>query len=232
VSIFLGKPSKLTLRAYYDREWTEPAGTFTATYNPDSVRLGYQTDLLSDVFINTARRSNRYVQSEASTLTLDLLFDARMPGNRTPVETQIRQLLKFCNGVSPSKQSSLYLKVYWGLMTWGEEDCFAGRMSAMSINYTLFERDATPLRATATIQLTADSSWSRQQKKEQLLAPESAVVSVPDKATLPGIVKGIAGALAKAPDYQKLARDNDLDSIDAIKPGQTLKVLNAGGSEA
>ncbi|APR40106.1 MULTISPECIES: CIS tube protein [unclassified Paraburkholderia] len=223
----LGRTGKLTLIAYGDRELTQLVGSLAVMYNPDSIGLSYQTEFVPDVFINTTRQSNRYVQTKPGSLSLELLFDARMPGNRKPIDAQLGLLRGLCYNVDPAHSEPRYLQVKWGRMGWNGHGYFAGRMSSLSIRYTLFERDATPLRATATLELVADGSLTLQSAKEQLLSPGEAVVTVPDATPLPSIATSAAGSLAKAPDYLEVAAENDLDSLDAIEPGQQLQVSSA-----
>ncbi|MFM0742103.1 hypothetical protein PQQ51_33160 [Paraburkholderia xenovorans] len=218
------KPTKMTLTAYSDREMTQQSGNMSVMYNPDSVSLDYHTDYIPDAFINTTRQSNRYVQTRPGNLSLELLFDARMPGNRVPINVQLAGLRELCYNVDPANSEPHYLQVKWGKMRWSGKGYFAGRMSSLSVRYTLFERDATPLRATATLVITADGSLTLQGAEEQLKSPAAAVVNVPDVTSLSQIAKSAGSGLAGGTDYLALAAENSLDSLDAISPGQTLQV--------
>ena len=224
MSLLHRKPTKLTLHAYSDREMTHLSGSLSVMYNPDTVSLDYQTDYTPDLFINTTRQSNRYVQTHPGGLTLELLFDAKMPGNRKPIDRQLAHLRSLCYSVDPANSEPRYLQVKWGKMRWSGKGYFSGRMSSLSVRYTLFERDATPLRATATLVLTADGSLTLQGAEEQLKSPAAAVVSVPDVTSLSQIAKTAGTALTGGTDYLEVAAENSLDSLDAIRPGQTLRV--------
>jgi hypothetical protein len=233
MNILQRKPTKLKLTAFSDRELKQPsAPPLTVMYNPDSVSLDYQTDYTPDLFINTTRQSNRYVQTRPGDLRLELLLDAKMPGNNTSINRQITELRELCYNVNPADSQPRFLKVEWGGMKWGGENFFSGRMRSLSVRYTLFERDATPLRATATLVLTADGSLTLQQAKEQLKSPAAAVVNVPDATSLPQIANSAGTALAGGTDYLAVAAENDLDSLDAIKPGQTLQVSARKGGRS
>lgn len=224
MSVFQRKPTKLTLIAYSDREMTQLSGSLSAMYNPDSVSLDYQTDYTPDLFINTTRQSNRYVQTRPGGLTLELLYDAKMPGNIIPIDHQLARLRSLCYSVDPADSQPRYLQVKWGRMWWAGKGNFSGRMSSLAVRYTLFERDGEPLRATATLVLTADGSLSLQEAEEQLKSPAAAVVDVPDATSLPQIARSAGTTLAGGTDYLAVAAENDLDSLDAIQPGQTLQV--------
>ncbi len=232
MSLFQRKPTKMTLYAYSDREMTHLSGSLSVMYNPDSVSLDYHTDYTPDQFINTTRQSNRYVQTRPGGLTLELLFDAKMPHSYVPVDRQLSHLRSLCYNVNPADSEPRYLQVRWGQMRWSGKGYFSGRMSSLSVRYTLFDRDATPLRATATLALVADGSLTLQGAEEQLLSPSKAVVNVPDATSLAHIASAAGTSLAGGADYLQMAADNGLDSLDALVPGQILQVMarNGGGN--
>jgi Contractile injection system tube protein len=224
------KPTKLTIRAYSDREMKTLSGELSAMYNPDSVSLDYSTAYMPDQFVNTSRQSNRYVQTQPGNLTLELLFDARMPGNRRPIDLQLGRLRALCYDVNPARGEPRYLQILWGQMRWNGRGYFSGRMLSLSFRYTLFEPDATPLRATAQLVLAADESLIVQAAQEQLQSPASVVVQVPDATSLPHITSNTVPEIAGKADYLQVAADNKLDCLDAIKPGQALQIsAHSGG---
>lgn len=224
MSLLLHKPSRLMIYAYSNREMTQPAGRLSVMYNPDSISLSYQTEYVPDLFINTTRQSNRYVQTCPGGLSLELLLDSQMPGNHKSIDSQLTDLKMLCYNVSPAQSEPRYLQVKWGKMRWNGRGYFSGRISGLSIRYTLFDRDATPLRATVTLELTADGSLELQGAEEQLLSPESAVVKVPDITSLTSIVDNAGYSLAGKTDYLTVASENNLDALDAIEPGQVLRI--------
>ncbi|MEZ0603991.1 hypothetical protein ACAX43_17805 [Paraburkholderia sp. IW21] len=233
MNVLQRKPTRLTLSAYSDREMTQLRGApLSVMYNPDSVTLDYQTDYMPDHFINTTRQSNRYVQTRPGDLRLELLFDAKMPGGSVSINKQLSVLRELCYNVDPADSQPRFLQVKWGQMKWGGKTYFSGRMRSLSVRYTLFERDATPIRATATLVLTADGSLTLQQAEEQLKSPATAVVNVPDATSLPQIANGAGTALAGGTDYLAVAAENDLDSLDAIKSGQTLQISARKGGRS
>ncbi|AWK41564.1 MULTISPECIES: hypothetical protein [Photorhabdus] len=214
--------SKLTLTAFKDREGKISVGSLQAMYNPDAIQLDYQTHYQQDESVNHTRKSSHYVSSPPAGLSLVLLFDASMPGNNIPVETQLTTLKALC-AVDPSTHVPHFLKIKWGKMRWENKSYFAGRASGLTINYTLFDRDATPLRASATLSLVADESFVIQATEQQLKSPPVTTVSVTDMLTLPLIALGAGASLASGIDYLSLAWQNDLDNLDDFTPGQTLQ---------
>ncbi|WP_129505037.1 hypothetical protein [Aeromonas veronii] len=218
--------SKLTIRGFSDREMSRQVGSVTAMYNPDSLRLNYRSNYSQDDFINSISQTNTYQTSSPGSLYLDLVFDARMPGNKRSVEEQITELHELCYPVNPSTGEPHFLAVSWGKLLIGgvAGRDFNGRCIDFSVNYTLFERDGSPLRATVSLALSADASVILQAAVQNLKSPKVAVISVPDGCYLP-LVSMLGAHLVKGQiDCLVLADENDLDSLHAIEPGQALIV--------
>lgn len=96
------------------------------------------------------------------------------------------------------------------------------------MTYTLFDRDATPLRATVRLGLVADESFVIQQSLKAQSAPDRALVSVPELASLPLLALSASGALAGSVDPLSLAWDNDLDNLDDFQSGDMLRATKGG----
>ncbi|NHB91627.1 hypothetical protein [Photorhabdus cinerea] len=214
--------SKLTLTAFKDRESKVTVGSLQAMYNPDSIQLDYQTHYQPNESVNNANQSNHYVSSQPASLSLILLFDAVMPGNNTSIETQLATLKALC-AVDASTRAPHFLKIKWGKMRWENKGYFACRASGLTISYTLFDRDATPLRASATLSLVADESFVIQATEQSLKSSPITAVSVTDMMSLPLIALNAGASLAGGIDYLSLAWQNDLDNLDDFTPGQTLQ---------
>ncbi|WP_445497745.1 CIS tube protein [Photorhabdus sp. SF281] len=214
--------SKLTLTAFKDREGKILVGSLQVMYNPDAIQLDYQASYKKGEGITNTHQSNHYVSSQPAGLSLDLLFDASMPGNTTPIETQLAILKTLC-AIDAGTKVPHFLKIKWGKMRWENKGYFACRADGLSIHYTLFDRDATPLRATATLSLVADESFVIQTTEQQLRSPPVTAVNVADMLSLPLIALGAGASLVGGIDYLSLAWQNDLDNLDDFTPGQTLQ---------
>lgn len=222
---------KLVIHAYADREMKKIVGSVTAMYNPDTLQQSYKTQYEPRRYINDDKQSNTYRLSSPGGVNLDLVFDARMPGNTRPLGEQLTELNALCCSVNPASGEPNFLKVSWGRMPMGGADGrdFAGRATDMMVNYTLFDRDATPLRASVSLALTADSSLALQDAQQNLKSPPVAVLSVPDESSLPLVAKEGGAVLKGGIDPLSLADENDLDSLNSIEPGQVLKAPASGG---
>ncbi|MGK0602880.1 CIS tube protein [Yokenella regensburgei] len=222
---------KLIIRAYVDREMKKLVGSVTAMYNPETLQQSYKTQYEPNRYINDDKQSNTYRLCSPGGLNLDLIFDARMPGNTNPLEEQLTKLNKLCCSVNDTSGEPNFLKISWGRMSMGGPHGrdFTGRATDMMVSYTLFDRDATPLRALVSLALTTDGSLNKQATKQKLNSPPVAVFSVPDESSLPLVAKEGGATLKGGIDPLSLADKNDLDSLHDIKPGQILKAPASGG---
>lgn len=223
MSLLDRKLAKLKISAYSDRNLKNKIGSIKAMYNPDSLRLSYKTNYSANEFINSTVQSNDYSVTLPEDLELDLIFDARMPGNNKSIEKQLSRLQELCYAIDPSRGEPHFLRVSWGNVRWAGQGYFAGRMRSLSFNYTLFDRDATPLRATANLVLIADRSIELQKSQQRLKSPPVAVLNVPaGGGGLPLIAATASTVLVGGISYLSLAWNNDLDSLHDILPGDTL----------
>ncbi|MGV3344496.1 hypothetical protein ACGVWS_01680 [Enterobacteriaceae bacterium LUAb1] len=220
--------ARLTISAWKDREGKIPAGSMTAMYNPETIQLDYQTRYRTDEAINKVSQSNRFVMAEPVGLNLTLLFDSQMPGNTTPIENQLQKLKALC-AVNAVSESPCFLRITWGKMRWENKGWFAGRATSLSVSYTLFDRDATPLRAVVQLGLVADESFVIQQTEQKQNSPLSTVVNVSDLTSLSQLAITAGTTLVDSVDYLSVAWDNDLDNFDDFQAGSYL-LVNKGGN--
>ncbi|WP_036771175.1 hypothetical protein [Photorhabdus australis] len=218
--------AKLTITGWKERERKHQIGKLEAMYNPETLQLDYQTDYLPDVSNNQVTVSNRYVLSKPAGLTLSLLFDANMAGLTTTVESQLTALKSLCL-VNASTDEPNFLEINWGAMRWENKNYFVGRASGLSLTYLRFDRNATPLRVSAQLTLVADESFVLQDNQARLDAPPVSVVNVPDLTSLPALANIASVTTMLGVDYLMLARTNDMDNLDDMQPGQTLRTPEA-----
>jgi hypothetical protein len=227
--------ARLSISGYMDRNLRHKIGSLTAMYNPDAVRLNYETKYESNDSINSTILSNDYATTKPGTLSFELIFDARMPGKKKKkkkkaIDKQLARLRHLCYDVNASRGEPHFLKIKWGKLQWANKGYFAGRMVSLTYNYTLFDRDATPLRATATLVVVADPSIALQASQKSLKSPPIRVLKVlPGGGGLPLIAAAASAALAGGTDYLSLAWSNNLDNLGDIVPGGILQAPSLEG---
>ncbi|QRR07655.1 hypothetical protein FPJ27_37225 (plasmid) [Burkholderia sp. MS455] len=206
--------AKLKLESYKSGDKSSKLGSLDAMYNPESVYLYYAAKYNEVAGVNQHEEDSWYQQVNVPTLTLDLILDARGPRGGQPVDEQLSSLRALCFTVG-SKGESPYLRVTWGKMSWHGHGYFDGRLVSMSVAYTLFDRNATPLRATAKLVLRAQTSDEMAKfKAGGALAKETEKVK--DKTPLPQTFP------EGEKKYLEHAKDNDLNNLTELPSGKSL----------
>lgn len=211
--------AKLKLEAFQADNHQKPFGSMTVMYNPESVNLDYVADYGTASGVNQHHEVSWYRQVQPPTLNLDLILDARGPRGGSPIDEQLSNLRALCFTVS-DKGESPYLRVTWGSMSWHGHGYFSGRLLTLSIAYTLFDRNAKPLRATASLVLKAQTS-DEMEKLKALRPPAKQALRMPDKTSLP-LLLAQATTLAGSAAYLTTAYANDVDNLSGWVAGQTL----------
>ncbi|MGP3220862.1 CIS tube protein [Serratia bockelmannii] len=211
--------AKLTLDAYQDDAQVTLIKSVAAMYNPESVSLDYTAAYSTVAGINQKEEVSWYSHVSPPTLSLALILDARGPQGGQPVDQQLKDLRALCFTVGP-KGEPPYLRVNWGSMSWHGHGYFLGRLKQLAIVYTLFDRNAKPLRATATLTLQGQSSdvmaAARNTHKQA-----RQVLLMQDKTSLPQVLAQTTGAAGSA-SYLTVAYANEADNLSGWTPGQML----------
>ncbi|KVN11843.1 MULTISPECIES: hypothetical protein [unclassified Burkholderia] len=216
-----GGLSKLIITGYReDGNLTKEIGKIAAMYNPASIELGYSNDYADDQFINQSIPGKHYIGTKASDLSLSLIFDAMLADNDKSVNDQLAQLRALCYDVDLDSREKCLLKIQWGNMEWGGNGhrYFMGRPMSLTLQYTLFDRDGAPLRATATLRLAAEYL-----KPKDIALPDVSILPIPDGSTLPLLIASLGMAAgAGLIDYLDLSAANQLDNLYNLVPGDSL----------
>lgn len=113
-----------------------------------------------------------------------------------------------------SKHQPGRVRVVWGTLI------LFGRLSAMTINYTLFKPDGDPLRANIDLAFQGFMSKKESHLAANRSSPDlSHLVMVRDGDTLPLLCRRIYGDEAY---YPQVARVNGLASFRKLEPGRNL----------
>lgn len=218
--------SKLTIAAYSNREQLippNPSDVMEVVYNPTSIQLSYRNQYKTLTTLDSATQKAAFEKSELGDLTLELILDATLPDSQYPVNEQLDQLNRICNDPRSEKAEPRSLRITWGRMQWHGRGYFAGRMTSMSVQYSLFDRSGMPLRATVTLSLVADESEVLQNSRREADTPKKGRLQVMSQSSLPLLATGLGVVLgSSAVDYLTLAVANDLDHLGDPQPGSAL----------
>ncbi len=233
MSIFDGELAKLSITVCED---TEPFGlkagedfTYHALLNPEEIQSKFKTVFDETQPPGTTGADVRFKVQLPQKFDVELLFDgtgvlseSALPGititiGSGPVESVDKQIERFKKIVftyDGAKHAPNLLHIQWGSFI------FKGKMLEMTIKYTLFKPDGTPLRAKAACKFVESVSDALRVAQERSESPDLTHIRFLKKdETLPGMAHSIYGDPSY---YMKVARANNLDSFRALKPGAKI----------
>lgn len=109
-----------------------------------------------------------------------------------------------------------YLKLVWG----NKDGLFKGRMTTLSINYTLFKPDGTPIRATAEASFKESIDKPKGEAQKAASSPDLTHVRIVKEGdTLPLMTYRIYG---DSKYFMEVARVNNITNIRRLEVGRKI----------
>lgn len=202
-----------------------PANTFEATINPESYShkfaLNYTGDSRSrGVALNSSAPVEKFASAEPEKLDFSIVLDGTGvvpdPQQRT-VAQQIDQLRGIAYEYDGEEHEPTPVKVIWG----NGLRAFFGRLTGLTVNYTLFHPDGSALRAKVELSLIEAKTARQEALEARRSSPDlTHVVRVRQGDTLPLLCHRIYKDAGK---YLAIARLNDLDGLRDLVPGTLLR---------
>jgi hypothetical protein len=222
------KLHKLKIHVYGNRlRIGLPKDTFTVMFNPTSVAMQHKNKFNKYQGINTSSQRAMYSHSPSADLNLEFVLDgtgvtdfgiATLIGIGTKsVADQIKHFLTACFVMDGDIHEPKFLKIQWGKGVLSDFNC---RLVSVDIEYSAFDRNGAPLRATLKTAFVEDLEVSKRLRKEGKNSPDlSHTRIVKSGDTLPLLTKAIYGT---AQYYLRIAQINNLDDFRTLTPGQEL----------
>lgn len=216
------KLAKLTISAYSDSDRKKPVGSdFEVLFNPESFTLRYESVFQRSTGLGPNAKRAGWVRGKPSTLALQLVFDGTrvsyMPVNWRKLQSVAKQISEFlasCYQPNSDSHEPLYLTLKWGDGPF--KDGFKCRLKSVDVNYTSFNRDGSPQRATLSANFVEDFPTGKARFSSPDLTHRR-IVKAGD--TLPLLCIEIYGA---AKHYLRVAQANELDDFRELVPGTEL----------
>lgn len=216
----VGVPSKLeklTLVAYASIHTPlRASGNIIAAFNPESITFSNQVNYDASHPVDSPQPRLMFQSQAAGQLNLTLIFDAQQKSQTGSVDEQILYLRTLCMGINKNQETN-YLALKWGKMRWSATRSVFWRTQSLTVRFTLFDRDGTPLRAEAELQMipVPNPNEAKQGIEEGLTSKV-----IKDNDLLPVL----AATVGTQSDYLIQARENVANSINLPKSsiGSTL----------
>ncbi len=205
----------------------------------ETVRFQFNPNKLSMTKSTEWRRSPARMAPQSSTpefvgsgprsLSVDILLDATDTHDKS-VEQKIEQLMTGCvptpKSLRAKKPASPWVRFEWGS---ARTTSFDGVLSRFSVEYTLFDTDGTPLRATCSIgieEATADTANQNPTSGTPEPSRTHIVIAGDTLAHLAWQEYGDPGA------WRAIAEANDIDDPQDLPPGTEILIPITAGSPA
>ncbi|UFZ05167.1 hypothetical protein LQG66_02250 [Bradyrhizobium ontarionense] len=223
----LFKLEKLQISAFTDakrQKSKEIEGSpFVAMFNPQTLSQTNSNLFEPGKAAGGAEQVATFIRTQPSALELTLLLDGtgveemglvNLFSDTKTVKDRIDSFLAVAYQPQSETHEPSYLNLKWGKFS------FNCRLTSVTINYTSFERDGSPLRAELVLTLTADDDVAKQQSQLAFTSPDvSHARLVRGGDTLPLMVHAVYGSTVHTP---RVARANGLNHLRGLEPGQSL----------
>ncbi|WP_316815109.1 hypothetical protein [Pedobacter nyackensis] len=210
---------KLKIESFGKADYSSDSkGTIDAFINPDSYSQNNSNNFSSFNIKGDSAQTFFFNNSGGSTLKIDkLLVDGTgiipLPGFKS-VDDYLAKLSKLVYKYDGSIHMPPYVKITWGNLL------FQGICTAYNVKYTLFKPDGTCLRAEVSLEFKASIDPQTKVNQAANSSPDlTHARTVKAGDTLPLMTYRIYGTSAY---YLEVARINNLQNINAIKPGDQI----------
>jgi hypothetical protein len=219
----VGGITKLTIEAFEDVDCTKPTEeSIVVPINPEGYSQKLGAKYTESEAIGASGRQKVLYRELGESLTLKLILDGTgaVPFATTrSVTDQILDLRRIGLRINKDTDETNYLKLSWGVLL------FKCRMTRLQIQYTLFNPDGTPLRA--SVQATFDSVRPPNAPAgKESARKKGRYETVRAGDTLPTMCQRVYGNPNYYPD---VAFANQLDTF-AVSAGRQLYFPPLGGS--
>ena len=231
-----GKLEKLTIQSFPTSKrqlgvFTFLVRTYQVSFNPESYGFQYENEFQQYQGINTAGRTARYALTRSRTLNFKFVIDdssataGLLSGTpsltvgpltvRKTIHDRVEEFLDLAGRMDGTIHQPRYLRLEWGELSF---DC---RLQAVEINYTLFDRSGTAIRAELDATFVEDLDPEKLARLSNKTSPDlTHTRTVTGGDTLPLMAYQIYRDPAY---YVRVAQANKLNHLRGLKVGSTLR---------
>ena len=237
-----GRLEKLKIKSYLAGKREEAIfyflnKTFTVLFNPESYSFRYENEYQRYQGINTAGRTAHYMLTRARTLSIKLIIDdssatsglasgtsstsfVRMGRNfikrktTKSIHDQVEEFLDIAARMDGDIHAPRYLKLEWGDLIF---DC---RLQSVDVNYTLFNRSGTAIRAELDVVFLEDLNPEKLAKLTNKNSPDL----THSRTVLSGDTLSVMShrIYRDSTYYIRVAQANKINHFRKLRPGTTL----------
>jgi hypothetical protein len=213
-----GELEKLIIFSYRDEvRQGEPADTFALQFNPATFSRVFEIEFNQESGTGNTPGPAEFKRYKSQDYTVEFLIDGTGVSGGEPVDVAhtVATFLRITAEMDGEIHRPRFLKLIWG-----QHLALRCVLKSVTINYTLFKPDGSPLRAKLTAVFSESVDEQLRTAREDETSPDLTRVRIlRQDETLPNIAYQHYGDAA---EYARLARFNNLDDFRALVPGQSL----------
>lgn len=221
---FSGGLEKMLITAYQRKNFTVKVGEASVHINPEKYSHAYEICYNDEQAQGSSGGSPDFNKIPSDRVEFELVFDGTgvvappvpgvIPFTDDGITAQIDQLKLLMFTYNSQGHSPNYLVLAWGRLL------FKCRLESLSISYTLFKPDGTPLRARAQAAFVGYNDEAALALKANKSSPDvSHMLTVKAGDTLPLMCYAVYGSSAY---YPQVARANGLTGFRHVPVGTRL----------
>lgn len=224
-----GELTKVEIRAFKDKNYTQPLGKFELPINPVKFSQSYKVSYNQQQAAGAAGNDPDFKVSKPEELALEFTLDGTgvvpVKGSANAfhkdVTGQVQEFLKLAYIMNSETHKPNFLRLLWGNGSFGDQNCFDCILTSLTIDYTLFAPDGKPLRAKLNAKFLNYIEEQRRVREEGKKSPDvTHVRTVRAGENLPLMTHQIYGDPSY---YLQVARANGLVNFRGLKTNTNLR---------
>lgn len=224
-----GELTKLEIRAFKDKTYSEEIGKFVLPVNPEQFSQAFKIEYDEEQAQGSQGNDPKFKFTPPEDLKLDFTLDGTgvipVKGEagafHRDVAQQVQDLLTLTYAMNPETHKPNFLRILWGDFSFGTGNGFNGLLKEFQMNYTLFSPDGKPLRAKISTTFTQYVEQERRVREEGKESPDiTHIRTVKGGDTLPLMTHRIYG---DASYYLQVAKANGLVNVRRLRSNTTLR---------
>ncbi|MFC4260982.1 LysM peptidoglycan-binding domain-containing protein [Marinobacter lacisalsi] len=206
--------------------------SFSVNYNPEKFSFSKGAQIAEVAIPGLDAPVLQFVRGDSETLSMELLFDSTESGMGASARSVTEKLDPFYRliKVNGELHTPPIVRITWGEDFPGQthnpgsrpEPAFDGVVTSLNREYTLFNAEGVPLRATVSLQLKEYRTLEEQLQALNLQSSDHTRVHVVQEGE--NLTTIAADAYGDPGQWRAIARHNKLRNVRELPPGQMLEL--------
>lgn len=225
----MGELAKVEIRAFKDKNYTQPLGKFELPINPEQFSQSFKVSYDRQQAAGSQGTDPEFKVTKPEELVLNFTIDGtgvvpvkgQANAFHKDVTGQVEEFLKLVYVMNSETHKPNFLRLLWGNVSFGDQNSFDCILKDLTIDYTLFASDGKPLRAKLKATFLSYVEAGRRIREEGKKSPDvTHVRTVKAGENLPLMTHRIYGDQSY---YLQVAKANGLVNFRRLRTNTNLQ---------